>query len=185
MGPAVHVVQSIRPLKLGGAFDAAYSGGPARPGPARPDLIVELVRTGRVTAERIGRSVTRLLREKSVLGLFGDPYVDPDRAARICGNPEFTAAGPAAQSRSITVLKDRPAGATEALLPFAPGIRIYAEGLDPEVAARYATVVETPEEADVAVLRIAAPYDKERTTGFESFLRAGRIDFTETSCGPC
>ncbi|MFD8952365.1 glycoside hydrolase family 3 N-terminal domain-containing protein [Streptomyces xanthophaeus] len=153
-------------------------------GEAAPDLIVELVRSGRVTAERIDSSVARLLREKFLLGLFDDPYVDPDGAARICGNPEFTAAGLAAQSRSITVLKDRPGGAAHPLLPLAPGIRIYTEGVDPAVAARYATVVETPQEADVAVLRIAAPYDKERTTGFESFFRAGRLDFTEDELRP-
>ncbi|WP_412075948.1 glycoside hydrolase family 3 protein [Streptomyces xanthophaeus] len=153
-------------------------------GEAAPDLVVELVRTGRVTAERIDASVTRLLREKFVLGLFDDPYVDPDAAARICGSPEFTAAGLAAQSRSITVLKDRPADATAPLLPLAPGTRIYTEGIDRAVAARYATVVDTPQEAEVAVVRIAAPYDKERTAGFESFFRAGRLDFTEDELRP-
>ncbi|WSF37050.1 glycoside hydrolase family 3 C-terminal domain-containing protein [Streptomyces sp. NBC_01351] len=153
-------------------------------GEAAPDLLVELVRTGRVTTERIDGSVARLLKEKFVLGLFDDPYVDPDAAARICGNPEFAAAGRAAQSRSITILKDRADSAAEPLLPLAPGIRIYAEGVDPAVAAEYATVVETPGEADVAVLRIAAPYDKERTTGFEAFFRAGRLDFTEEELRP-
>ncbi|MFJ8666288.1 glycoside hydrolase family 3 protein [Streptomyces sp. NPDC093600] len=153
-------------------------------GEAAPDLIVELVTTGRVTPERIDASARRLLREKFVLGLFDNPYVDPDEAARICGNPEFAAAGLAAQSRSITILKDRPDNATEALLPLDPGARIYMEGVDPAIAARYATVVATPEEAEVAVLRIAAPYDKERTTGFESFFRAGRLDFTEEELRP-
>lgn len=153
-------------------------------GEAAPDLVVELVRTGRVTAERIDGSVARLLREKFVLGLFDDPYVDPEGAARICGNAEFAAAGRAAQSRSVTILKDRPAGAAAPLLPLAAGIRIYTEGVDPSVAARYATVVATPGEADVAVLRIAAPYDKERTTGFEAFFRAGRLDFTEEELRP-
>ncbi|MFD3694887.1 glycoside hydrolase family 3 protein [Streptomyces sp. NPDC058646] len=153
-------------------------------GEAAPDLVVELVRTGRVTPERIDTSVARLLREKFVLGLFDDPYVDPDAAARICGNPAFTAEGLAAQSRSVTVLKDRPAGAAGPLLPLAPGTRVYTEGVDRAVAARYATVVETPQEAEVAVLRIAAPYDKERTTGFESFFRAGRLDFTEEELRP-
>ncbi|MEV7521480.1 glycoside hydrolase family 3 N-terminal domain-containing protein [Streptomyces sp. NPDC091371] len=153
-------------------------------GEAAPDLVVELVRTGRVAVERIDRSALRLLKEKFVLGLFDDPYADPDGAARICGNPEFTAAGLAAQSRSVTILKDRPDGAAGPLLPLAPGLRIYTEGVDRVVAARYATVVETPGEADVAVLRIAAPYDKERTTGFEAFFRAGRLDFTEDELRP-
>ncbi|MEV8531422.1 glycoside hydrolase family 3 N-terminal domain-containing protein [Streptomyces sp. NPDC051211] len=153
-------------------------------GEAAPDLIVELVRTGRVTPERIDASVRRLLREKFVLGLFDNPYVDPEEAARICGNPEFAAAGLAAQSRSITILKDRPHEAAEPLLPLGPDVRIYTEGIDPAIAARYATVVAAPEEADVAVLRIAAPYDKRRTTGFESFFRAGRLDFNEEELRP-
>ncbi|MBT2469822.1 glycoside hydrolase family 3 C-terminal domain-containing protein [Streptomyces sp. ISL-66] len=153
-------------------------------GEAAPELIVELVRTGRVTADRIDESVARLLREKFVLGLFDDPYVDPDKAAQICGNAEFTAVGLNAQSRSITVLKDRPDDATAPLLPLEPGVRLYAQGIDPPVAARYATVVTTLEEADVAVLRIATPHDNTRTSGFESFFRAGRLDFTEEERGP-
>ncbi|MFD9723402.1 glycoside hydrolase family 3 protein [Streptomyces sp. NPDC059072] len=153
-------------------------------GEAAPELVVELVRTGRVAARRIDSSVLRLLKEKFVLGLFDDPYADPDAAARICGNPRFTEAGLAAQSRSVTVLKDRPAGADRPLLPLAPGVRIYTEGVDRAVAAEYATVVDAPGEADVAVLRIAAPYDKDRTTGFESFFRAGRLDFTEEELKP-
>ncbi|MFE2325709.1 glycoside hydrolase family 3 protein [Streptomyces sp. NPDC059385] len=153
-------------------------------GEAAPELVVELVRTGRVAVERIDSSVLRLLKEKFVLGLFDDPYADPDAAARICGNPRFSAAGLAAQSRSVTVLKDRPEGADRPLLPLATGVRIYTEGVDRAVAAEYATVVETPGEADVALLRIAAPYDKDRTAGFESFFRAGRLDFTEEELAP-
>ncbi|WP_308297254.1 MULTISPECIES: glycoside hydrolase family 3 N-terminal domain-containing protein [unclassified Streptomyces] len=152
-------------------------------GEAAPELVVELVRTGRVTIERIDASAARLLREKFLLGLFDDPYVDPDAAERICGSAEFTAAGLAAQSRSITVLMDRPSGAPEPLLPLRADTRVHVQGIDPQVAGRYATVVDSPEEADVAVVRIAAPCD-ERTEGFESFFRAGRLDFTEEELRP-
>ncbi|MBT2398176.1 glycoside hydrolase family 3 C-terminal domain-containing protein, partial [Streptomyces sp. ISL-100] len=153
-------------------------------GEAAPDLVLELLRTGRVTAERIDASAARLLREKFILGLFEDPYANPDTAAEVCGSAGFTEAGLAAQSRSITVLKDRPDNAAAPRLPLAGDVRIYVEGVDVDVAARYATVVATPEEADVAILRIAAPYDKRRTTGFESFFRAGRLDFTEEELRP-
>ncbi|MEV8311146.1 glycoside hydrolase family 3 N-terminal domain-containing protein [Streptomyces flavidovirens] len=153
-------------------------------GEAAPELIAELVRTGRITSERIDESVARLLREKFILGLFDDPYADPEEAERICGSSEFIAAGHAAQSRSITVLKDRPNGATVPLLPLAPEVRLYVQGIAPAVAAQYATVVATPEEADVAILRIAAPHDDTRTSGFESFFRAGRLDFTEDELSP-
>ncbi|MEN8651319.1 glycoside hydrolase family 3 N-terminal domain-containing protein [Streptomyces sp. 21So2-11] len=153
-------------------------------GEAAPDLVLELLRTGRVTSERVDASVARLLREKFVLGLFDNPYADPDTAAEVCGSAGFTEAGLDAQSRSITVLKDRPNGATASQLPLADDVRLYVAGVDADVAARYATVVATPEEADVAILRIAAPYDKGRTTGFESFFRAGRLDFTAEELRP-
>ncbi|UGY95103.1 glycoside hydrolase family 3 C-terminal domain-containing protein [Streptomyces gobiensis] len=152
-------------------------------GEAAPELIVELVRSGRVTTERIDASVARLLREKFILGLFDNPYVDPDAAARICGNREFTAAGLAAQSRSITILKDRPQDAPTPVLPLASGIRVYVQGIDPGIAGQYATVVATPEEADVALVRVAAPCD-ERTEGIETFFRAGRLHFTEDELRP-
>ncbi|MDJ0463887.1 glycoside hydrolase family 3 N-terminal domain-containing protein [Streptomyces sp. H27-C3] len=152
-------------------------------GEAAPELVLELMRTGRLTCERIDVSAARLLREKFVLGLFDDPYVDPDAAAQVCGSPEFTAEGLDAQSRSITVLKDRPSDAAAPLLPLAADVRLYVRGIALDVAARYAAVVATPEEADVAILRIATPYDA-RTAGFESFFRAGRLDFTEEELRP-
>ncbi|MFE0643142.1 glycoside hydrolase family 3 protein [Streptomyces sp. NPDC058877] len=152
-------------------------------GESAPELVVELVRSGRITAERLDRSVARLLREKFVLGLFDDPYVAPDAAARVCGSPEFRAEGLAAQSRAVTVLKDRPAGATTPLLPLPPGTRLYIQGVDHEVASQYTTVVNTPEEADVALIRLSTPYD-ERTEGLESYFRAGRLDFTEEELEP-
>ncbi|WSU55798.1 glycoside hydrolase family 3 C-terminal domain-containing protein [Streptomyces sp. NBC_01092] len=152
-------------------------------GEAAPELIVELVRTGRVSLDRIDTSAARLLREKFVLGLFDDPYVDPDEAERVCGSREFTAEGLAAQSRSMTVLKDRPLGAATPVLPLAAGTRIYVRGVDPEVAGRYGTVVAAPGDADVAVLRISAPFEQ-RTQGFEGFFRAGRLDFTAEELRP-
>ena len=38
-------------------------------------------------------SVRRLLRDKFRLGLFDDPYVDPDAAERTVGRADFRAAG--------------------------------------------------------------------------------------------
>ena len=58
-------------------------------GEALPEVLVELVRAGRIAEERIDESARRLLRDKFRLGLFDDPYVDPDQAERICGSREF------------------------------------------------------------------------------------------------
>lgn len=137
-------------------------------GEARPELVVRLVESGRIAETRIDMSVRRLLREKFRLGLFDDRrYVDPDAAEELVGNPEFTAAGFEAQRRSIVVLKDLPSFAG----------KLYVEGIDTAVAQRYGTVVDDPKDADLAVLRIDAPWEP-RPGGFEQYFRQGRLDFT-------
>ena len=62
-------------------------------GEACPEALVELLRSGRVSQERIDLSVRRLLRDKFRLGLFENRYVDETAAANIAGNPAFRAAG--------------------------------------------------------------------------------------------
>jgi beta-glucosidase len=52
-------------------------------GEARPELVVQLVEQGRIAEERIDVSVRRLLREKFILGLFDEPYLDLDHAATL------------------------------------------------------------------------------------------------------
>ncbi|HEX4372768.1 MAG TPA: glycoside hydrolase family 3 N-terminal domain-containing protein, partial [Puia sp.] len=57
-----------------------------------PEVIVQLVKEGKLTEKRINESVKRLLRQKFELGLFDDPYIDADKADKIVGNPEFVKA---------------------------------------------------------------------------------------------
>jgi beta-glucosidase len=57
-------------------------------GEAGPELVVQLVEQGRITEERLDVSVGRLLREKFILGLFDNPYVDIDHAAATVGKAE-------------------------------------------------------------------------------------------------
>ncbi|WP_454856290.1 glycoside hydrolase family 3 protein [Promicromonospora soli] len=143
-------------------------------GEACPEHVVELVRTGRVSEERIDASVRRLLAEKFELGLFDERrYVDEDAAAAVVGRADLVAAGLRAQSRSVTVLRNATGGA--ARLPLAPGLRLYAEGVPDGEVAGFARV-SSPGEADVALLRLEAPYE-ERGPGFESFFHAGSLEF--------
>lgn len=137
-----------------------------------PEVIVELVRSGRLPEERIDVSVRRLLREKFVLGLFEQPYVDVDRAEQVVGAREFTALGEAAQRRSLTVLTNR------ALLPVTGRPRLYVQGLSPQTASAYGDVVADPSDADLAVLRLRTPYEQ-RAGAFESFFHAGSLAFPE------
>ncbi|MFD3943666.1 glycoside hydrolase family 3 protein [Streptomyces sp. NPDC058579] len=137
-----------------------------------PEVIVELVESGRITEERVDVSVRRLLREKFVLGLFDERrYVDPEEAAETVGRADFKAAGAAAQRRSLTVLTDGP-------LPLAGRPKLYVENVDPAVAAGYGDVVTDPAEADLAVLRLRTPYE-ERPNLFEAFFHSGSLAFAE------
>ncbi|MDR7110795.1 beta-glucosidase [Microbacterium trichothecenolyticum] len=137
-----------------------------------PELLLGLVRDGRVSEERLDVSARRLLREKFELGLFENRYVDVEAADAIVGSAEFRAAGEAAQRASIAVLSN------DGALPLRRGLKLYVEGIAPEAAAHYGEIVETPEEADAAILRLQAPYEQ-RASMFENFFHAGSLDFPE------
>ncbi|MDK0522781.1 glycoside hydrolase family 3 N-terminal domain-containing protein [Streptomyces sp. ML-6] len=141
-------------------------------GETRPDWIVEAVRSGAVDEARIDTSVRRILRDKFRLGLFDDPYVDVDAARALVGAPETRRLGRHAQQRSLVQLTERAQVLAE--LPSQPAL--YVENVVPEVAARYGRPVARPEEADLAVLRLTAPY--EAREGFlEQHFHAGSLEF--------
>ncbi len=146
-------------------------------GEALPELLVELVRAGRVTESRIDESARRLLRDKFRLGLFDDPYVDPDEAERICGCAEFRAAGDRTQRRSAVLVTN------DGTLPLAGRPRLYLDGVSVEAAAPYGDVAERPEDADVAVVRRNAPYEPRTATFIENVFHAGDLDFKEPELG--
>lgn len=140
-------------------------------GEARPELVLQLVEEDRIREERLDVSVRRLLREKFILGLFDNPYVDPDHAAATVGQAEFVAAAAAVQRRAYTLLSNH-----DQLLPLRKGCRIYLEGVSAEAAAGYGEVVSDPANADVALLRLKAPYEP-RPGGFEAMFHAGSLEF--------
>ncbi len=139
-----------------------------------PELIVELVKTGKISETRIDQSVRRILKDKFVLGLFDNPYVDESKAGEIAGKPEFMAKGREAQARSVVLLKN------EGLLPFKPGIKIYAAGMShPETLNKYGKVVNDIAKADVIVTHIRTPYEKRHKYLLENFFHQGRLYYTE------
>src|SRR3546814_9107747 len=79
------------------------------------DLLIDLVREGRVSESRIDESARRLLELKFRLGLFDHPFVDEGAAEDIVGRPEHRAAGIRAQAEAVTILRD--AGSDGPLLP--------------------------------------------------------------------
>ena len=147
-------------------------------GEACPEVVVELVRSGQIAESRIDESVRRLLRDKFRLGLFDNPYVDPDAAERVVGSADFRAAGEQAQRRSIVLLKNGN-GPTGPTLPLAGRPRIYVENIDSAVAATYGEVVQTPGDADLAIMRLKAPYEQREGNFLERLFHAGDLDFKE------
>jgi beta-glucosidase len=147
-------------------------------GEFRTEALLALVKSGEVTEDRVDQSVRRLLREKFRLGLFENPFVDADRAERIVGSPPLRAEGLDAQARAHTLLKNCEHGPGH--LPLAAGVRVYVENLDARALEPHARIVASPEEAEVAILRLVAPWEpRGEPNSVESFFHAGSLAFPE------
>ncbi len=147
-----------------------------------PDLLLGLVREGVVSEERITDSARRLLQVKFRLGLFDDPYVDESAAAASVGTEEDRRRGHEAQARSVVILHD-----DGGLLPLLSAgddeageerpRRIYTEGLPEEVIASLGEQVSRPEDADLALLRIGAPFQPRDDLFLEAWFHQGDLEF--------
>ena len=142
--------------------------------------LLELIDEGLISESRIDESARRLLSAKFEMGLFDNPYVDEDAAVETIGRKDFMEKGRLAQRRSIVLLKNDPD-----ILPLKKGLKIYTEGIDKETASLYATVVDNPEEADMAILRLTTPSGHDRMASslidrfIESMFHQGDLDFRE------
>jgi beta-glucosidase len=145
-------------------------------GEACPEVIVELARSGQLDETRIDQSVRRILRDKFRLGLFDNPFVDPDAAEQIVGSEPFRQAGALAQRKSIVLLKNGAVSGSQTL-PLAGRPKVYVENVAPEVAGIYAQVVADLEEADLAILRLDTPYEPRSGSFLEQLFHAGDLDF--------
>lgn len=119
-------------------------------------MLVEAVRAGKLTEARLDESVRRVMLQKLQLGLFENPYVDPARAVSSVGTTEMQAEGVQAQRRALVLLENQ-----KRILPLGARVKkVYLHHVDPQAAARYGwTVVSDPKEADVAIVRMTAPFE--------------------------
>ncbi|MBI1765907.1 MAG: glycoside hydrolase family 3 C-terminal domain-containing protein [Acidobacteria bacterium] len=119
-------------------------------GDATPELIVELVKSGGLTEARIDESARRILRVYFGLGIFENPYANPEEAERTVRKKEFQEKADLAQRKSIVLLKN-----ANNILPLKKGVRMYVEGLDAAVAAQFGYVsTNNPDDADVCIVRV-------------------------------
>ena len=121
--------------------------------------------------ERFEQSARRLLLNVFRVGLFENPYLDPAESAKIVGAPEYMEAGYNAQIKSVVMLKNNgvlPAAKQKVYIPKRHNPAIpgtyggisednWTYPIELELAGRYYDVVETPEEADFAIIRIQEP----------------------------
>ena len=149
-------------------------------GTERTDLLVAAVRAGELSEARLDTSAARVLTQKFALGLFEDPYVDPAAAARVVGADAAREAGLDAQRRALVLLENR-GGLLPLRAPRGRALRVYLRGVDTAAAARAGmTVVTDPGQADVAVVRLAAPFQTLHPGYvFGSFQHEGSLEFRD------
>lgn len=138
--------------------------------------LLSAVRAGEVPVARIDASAQRILEQKFALGLFENPYVDPVEAERVVGNPQFVKAADFTQRRAQVLLEN------QAMLPVAPAHKkVFLYGVDRAVAETYGfTVVDEPESAQLAIVRISAPHEVLHPYHFFGRRQhEGRLDFRD------
>ena len=146
-------------------------------GTERGDMLVEAVRAGELKEAQLDSAVVRILTQKFAQGLFEHPYVDTAAADRIVGSEAFRAAGLDAQRRALVLLENK-----GGLLPLKKGaLRVYLHGVGPEaVAGEGWTVVDDPAKADVAIMRLNAPFERLHPQYvFGQFLHEGSLAFKD------
>ena len=140
-------------------------------GEDRTDLLLELVASGRVPEARLDEAARRVLLVKFQLGLFDDPFVDEDAVESLVGTEEFRREGHVAQAESMVLLRN--AG----VLPLASGTRVHVDGLDAEVVEAAGLVPSAIEHAEVALLRLAAPFEPRDHYFLEAMFHQGSLEF--------
>jgi beta-glucosidase len=75
-------------------------------GEADPADLIKAVKDGLIKEKRIDEAVTRLLTEMMELGLFENPYVDPDKAQQVADDPASQAKADEAHRKSIVLLRN-------------------------------------------------------------------------------
>ncbi|MGD7706456.1 glycoside hydrolase family 3 N-terminal domain-containing protein [Microlunatus sp. Y2014] len=144
--------------------------------------------TGLFSSQRLDEAAQLLLVEMFALGLFDDPYVDPEHADTVVANAEFEAAAAEAHRRSVVLVRNG-TGPGTGVLPLTPeslaGKKVYVElfeadltvakldDLRDRIAAAHPDIAFTTDHglADVAVV-FANPF-----TG-DYFRSMGLLDLT-------
>ena len=144
--------------------------------------VAPILEAYRLGCQRKGEAAMRRLMEESALrilenvfrlGLFESPYLDPQRSSQVLACPDFVEEGFLAQLRSLVLLKNK-----GQVLPLKQGLKVYVPsrhigrhrtffrgwaeeadlpGASREVLEEFFQVVDSPQEADLALCFIESP----------------------------
>lgn len=138
-----------------------------------PAPILTAVERGLVTVGRLDESVRRVLREKDRLGLLRRaPEVEdtePEPVRERIATPAHRELARTVQRTSLVAIQGAP-------VTLSHDVRVYAEGVDPGILARFASPVDDPGAADLAILRLTAPYEP-REGMLEQGFHGGSLEF--------
>ena len=135
-------------------------------GESSPEYIINLVREGVISEERIDYSVKKILVNKFELGLFDEPFVDESNVDTVVGIESHVVKGLEAQRKSIVLLNNR---ITEgkAMLPIKKMNRIFSDGFNVEILDRYCEIVQKPEDADYILLKLGTVFNGNQPSGID------------------
>jgi beta-glucosidase len=123
--------------------------------------------------KRFEESAVRLLKNIFNVGLFENPYIDPQVSKSVVGNPEYMTAGYEAQLKSLILLKNK-----GHVLPLKKNITVYIpprtipagrdwfgtvtpekieSPVNADIAKKYFTLTDDPAKADIALVFVKSP----------------------------
>jgi len=144
-------------------------------GESCPEHLIELVKAGKLSEARVDESARRLLRLKFQLGLFDNPFVDETQLPHVFGDSTSRALSLASQQRAMTLLKNE-----GGILPLQNQPKVFIKNIVSDIAGEYAQVVDTPEQADFAIVRLETPWVPIETKNpFARGFHHGDLDFKE------
>jgi beta-glucosidase len=118
--------------------------------------LLEAEKSGKLSEARMREAAKRILVQKFAIGLFENPYVDAAAAKETVGNEASLKAGEEAQKRAMVLLENR-----RSTVPIRRGTKVWLFHVAPDEAkARGLVVVDTPAQAEVAIIRAETPSEE-------------------------
>jgi beta-glucosidase len=133
--------------------------------------LVNLIRLGIISEQRIDQSLRRIMKEKFNLGLFDNPFINLE-SLNTLDNDFFIKQGLEAQKKSLVLLKNKN------ILPIQKEDKIFFDGFNKELIKKYNYSV-SPEDSDYILIKLSSPSGRfEAKYEMQKMLGGGPLDFT-------